>query len=226
MTGDADDRQPREHPLSGLESFSQWVEVCVDLSSADGAAVVASTERHDDRHRILYATDPTAERVADLLFVLGYGPHTTATPAHPVQTVTTTDPDDRLTWPLLIDELVAVGVHWLQVHAIGAPGSALGTLQLYRRRRPPARSLDADTTVSALARALGSEPVADRVLGASSEPVAGSDVVSVAIGVLAARHGLSVPAASALLRAGAYAREHSSLDEAQRVVESLGDHES
>ena len=77
--------------------MSQWVEVCVDLSSADGATVVASTERHDDRHRILYATDPTAERVADLLFVLGYGPHTTATPAHPVQTVTTTDPDDHRT---------------------------------------------------------------------------------------------------------------------------------
>ncbi|MBM7417345.1 MULTISPECIES: hypothetical protein [Nocardiaceae] len=215
-------RQP--HPLAGLGELSQWMEVCTDLVAADGAAVVFAVPRDPDTHHVLCATDTTAEKIADVFYVHGSGPHRAAMVTDVPHAVTVADLRHRRRWPLLVTELDALGVGWVQAYPVGPSGSVVGTVQLYRRHVLGAvrRSDAGDEFVTALARALGTGEIADEVLTVPPDPIADGGTVNIAIGILAARHALTVGAASALLRAGAYAGQRSSAEEALRVIDSLG----
>lgn len=227
MDDDTDDSrggQRPPHPLAGLGELSQWVEVCTDLMAADGAAVVFAAPCDPDTHHLLCATDTTAEKIADLFYVLGSGPHRDAMDTASARAVTVTDPRHRRRWPLLVTELDALGVGWVQAHPVGPSGSVVGTVQLYRRHVPgEVTGPDAgEDFVTALARALGTGAVAGEVLTVPPDPVGDGGAVNIAIGILAARHTLTVGAASAVLRAGAYAGRRSSAEEALRIIDSLG----
>lgn len=221
--GARDGRRP-PHPLAGLSALSQWVEVCTDLVAADGAAVVSAVPREPDTHHLLCATDTTAEKIADLFYVLGSGPDREAMVADTTHTVMTTDAGHRRRWPWLTTELDALGVGWVQAYPVGPSGSVVGTVQLYRRFVPGViRWPDAgEEFVTALARALGTDAVANEILTPPPDPIGDGGSVNTAIGILAARHTLTVGAASAMLRAGAYARQLSSAEEALRIIDSLG----
>ncbi|WP_027507070.1 GGDEF domain-containing phosphodiesterase [Rhodococcus sp. UNC23MFCrub1.1] len=204
-TDDARGGQRPPHPLAGLGDLFQWVEVCTDLMAADGAAVVFGAPREPDTHHLLCATDTTAEKIADLFYVHGSGPHRDAMVTDAAHTVTVTDPRHQRRWPLLVTELDALGVGWVQAHPVGPSGSVVGTVQLYRRHVPSAvRGTDAGTQfVTALARALGTGEAAGDALTVPPDSVGDGATVNIAIGILAARHALTVGAASAMLVTGA-----------------------
>jgi hypothetical protein len=210
-------------PLTGSEDVPKWLQACADILDADGAVLVATSARCPDVRRVLHSTDPAAEQVADTLYVLGAGPDVDALAVNDPRSVTVADPDDAERWPLLIDELTALDIEWVQAYPLGPGAVPIGTLQLHRRRatQPQERSRGCEVLVAKLARVLG-VLVAEQVQSKSVRAHEGGDVVNMAIGVLMARHTLTSDAASALLRAGAYARGHTSTTEAGRIIDSIG----
>lgn len=71
-----------------------------------------------------------------------------------------------------------------------------------------------------LVRVIGPVVAGDAAL-ATVDGDEATDLTSVAIGILVARHAVAVDVASAMLRAGAVTREHSSVEEAQRIIATL-----
>lgn len=214
---DVDDREaPRE-----------WLDVCADILGASGYVVVAASPEHRDSRRILFASDRTATRVADLSYVLGASPHAQAMAENSSCALDVTDRDHGHRWPLLIDELVALDVARVHALPIGRSGLPLGTVQfLWRTDAPIRRSPEFTAFAEHLVRMVGADLVLAG-LGAGASP---SDVdtsaTNVAIGVLLARHAVSPDTASAMLRAGAYARGHSADAEARRILDTIGETES
>lgn len=209
------------HPLSGPDGGTDWAGVCVDLVGAQGAAIVATTASCPDTRRIPSSTCATATRVADLLYVLGIGPHTVSIFDGAPCAVAVDDVADRARWPVLVDELSALGVRWVQTYPIRVGNCVIGTVQLHHRTVPdPPVSNGIATLLTHLTGAIG----ADLISGLLDDPSVDGDVdmVNMAVGVLVARHCVTVETASALLRAGAYVRGHTSVCEAVRVVDSVG----
>ncbi len=213
---------PDRRRLSRPGGVTEWAGVCADLAGADGAAVVASSASHPDTRRVPYSTDAAAARVADLLYVLGVGPHAVSMVDGVVSTVAVGDAADRALWPVLVDELRALGVEWVQTYPIRVGDTVIGTVQLHCRA--PLDSPMSDG-IATLLRHLTDAIGVNLVAGLLNEPAdrdRGGDLVNIAIGVLAARHAVTVETASAMLRAGTYLRGHSSQCEALRVVDSVG----
>lgn len=227
MSGD-DDAHPMRDARGAFDGVTaiEWVDVCVDLAAADGAALVVAAEDHPDTHQVVHATDGIAVQAADLGYILGCGPHIEAMSTSNACAVDVDDAADRGRWPLLVDELAVSGIGWVQAHPLGDHRAPLGTLQLYRRTRSPHRLSGDDrathTMIAQLARMLGTGIVAagvaaDMLIRRHQD----SEAVNIAIGILAARHGCTVAVASAMLRAGAYSRGHGSAGEAHRVIDTI-----
>lgn len=159
MSGDGNSDDGREHrfPLTGSEDVPRWLQACVDILGADGAVVIATPPRCPDTRRVLHSTVPTAEQVADTLYVLGAGPDAAAMTDNAPRSVSIADPDDADRWPLLIDELTARDIEWVQAYPIESGEAPIGTLQLHRRRatEPQRRSHGCEMLVAKLARVLG-----------------------------------------------------------------------
>lgn len=209
------------HSLSDLSCGTDWASVCADMVDAHGVAIVATTASHPDSRRVAGSTCATAARVADLLYVLGVGPDAVSMVDGVVCTVVVDDVVDRARWPVLVNELTALGVGWVQTYPIHVGGCVIGTVQLHRRTPPDTPLPDGIATLlTHLTRAIG----ADIILGLLDDcaAAADADIVNIAIGALAARHATTVDTASAMLRAGAFARGHTSMCEALHIVDSIG----
>jgi hypothetical protein len=225
MGQDAADSSGERHDrrsMAGFDHVADWTDVCVDLFHADGGAVVVASARNPDLRTVLHTTDTAAARVADLLYVLGDGPHADAMADGAPHNVVVDDPADALQWPLLVNELAARQVRWVQVFPLG-PGSApVGTLQLVGSTATgqPLPG-DAEVFVATLARLIGTDALA-WAAAAYLEDRTDGDVIHMAIGVLRVRHALTADAASALLRADAYAAGRTATEQARLVVDSAG----
>jgi hypothetical protein len=209
-------------PLDGTDDIPRWLQAAADILDADGAVLVVTTLRCPDVRRVLHGTDRTAEQVADALYIVGSGPDLDAMADDAPRSIDIADPNEARRRPLLIDELIALDVDWVQAYPVGSGRAQMGTLQLHRRRAPTPqrRSYGCEVLVAKLARVLG-VLLAHQVTSVG-DTAPGGDVINMAIGILMARHTLTTDAASALLRAGAYARGHSSTTEADRVIDSVG----
>ena len=203
------------------ERLSDFVDVCVGVAGADGGAVVVSSPRHPDTRRVLHTTDSSAERIADLLYLHGADVDLVSSDRAVGRTIIVDDRHDGARWPLLIDDLVALDVGWVRVLPLGAVDAPLGCVQLHRRSvwsgPLPAGT---DVLIGHLVRVIGPVVAGDAAL-ATVDGDEATDLTSVASGILVARHAVAVDVASAMLRAGAVTREHSSVEEAQRIIATL-----
>lgn len=214
-------RRPSAASDTELEMVAGWVEICVDLLRADGAAVIVAPTRTPDVRRVVYATGDTAARVANVLDVLGPGSHDRAAPDGDVRTLVVDDPVDTGRWPLMMAELAALGVRRVSTFPIVCGPGLLGVLQLHRTAAPdgPVPS-DVEGLVGAIAR-----HVAPDVSGALTAYVCrdtGDDVIAVSIGVLMARHHLTASDATALLRTQSYTADTTVATHARTIADSLG----
>ncbi|AMY19568.1 hypothetical protein [Rhodococcoides kroppenstedtii] len=138
-----------EAEVDGIER--RWVKACTVWCEMDGAAVViglgAGGPAGTRGRQVVFASDSIAAAMADVQFVLGFGPHHTAVTTC---SVSSTAHDAELDpWPVLTTELSAVGVR--SVYAAPMVGDAtrqrcaLGSVQLYSARAvvvvPRARAL-------------------------------------------------------------------------------------
>lgn len=218
---DGDDELSGDNgPLGGLAGVGDWVDVCIELLGADGAAVIVTSFENSDARSLVHATSASASAVADVLYVHGCGPDRAAIDDNVVCTITSGDPLDRLRWPALIEQLSSLGVGWVQVYPIGSGDRASGTMQVYRRTPPSRRwPREVDAFVSKLARVVGDDLVGHVGIDALMRHHVDLRSVNVAIGMLMARHDLSSDEASALLRARAYAGSISSVEVARWVID-------
>lgn len=208
------------------ERLADFVDVCVGVAGADSGAVVVSSPRHPDTRRVLHTTDSSAERIADLLYLHGADVDLVSSDRAVGRTIIVGDRDDGARWPLLIDDLVALDVGWVRVLPLGAVDAPLGCLQLHRRSvRGGPLPAGTDVVIGHLVRVIGPVVAVDAALATVDGDEGGdTDLTSVAIGILVARHPVAVDVASAMLRAGAVTRAHSSVEEARRVIAALPGH--
>ncbi|MBY6683003.1 ANTAR domain-containing protein [Rhodococcus sp. BP-316] len=218
---DGDDAPPGDDgPLGGLAGVGDWVDVCIDLLGADGAAVIVTSPENSDARSLVHATCASATAVADVLYVHGCGPDRAAIDDNAVCTITSGDPLDRLRWPALVEQLSSLGVGWVQVYPIGSGDRASGTMQMHRRT-PPTRRWpgEVDVFVSKLARVLGDDLVGHVGIDGLMRHHVDLQSANIAIGMLMARHDLAADEASALLRARDYALSISSVEVARWVID-------
>ncbi|GAA4404380.1 GAF domain-containing protein [Fodinibacter luteus] len=191
----------------------------VDILECDGAAM---TLAYTHLERVtLCATDDTALAIEETQDVLGQGPGHDAfrTRAYVRLDLMPEDagPDPR--WPLLKSEelsaLAPVVVHALPM---GEGSGTIGVLTLYRRGR------DADLDIAAgllVAQVLAAALLADAPTLERAGYGEWSDraLVHQATGMVVAQLGLPVADALALIRAHAYAHDHSVGETAREVVD-------
>lgn len=225
---------PDERVMGALRSgrtAETWLAACVQWCRADGAAVVAESAADADVRLVTYATDDLAERLADLQYLLGCGPHTESMAGAGHSRLDVEDPDHGVRWTTLVDELATLGVVEVATFPIGTPATPLGTLQMYWRGRRRS-STHSDAAIAALVERrpellaprvpLCDDLDGDTVLTAvDGGPDHGFDLstVHLAIGVVVARHHLGVQAASALLRAQAYSAGTTVTEQARQVLD-------
>ncbi|MDQ1181848.1 hypothetical protein [Rhodococcus sp. SORGH_AS_0301] len=197
---------------------AEWVSVCAGVvGAAGGAVIVGAIAGAEQAHRVVHVTDAVADRVADLFYIHGWHLES-GDPDAPVSIVAVGDPSHCRRWPLLTSDLEAMGVHSVDVAPMAPGGSSVGVLVLYRTVAPSRRHTETAGLIGPSATLIG-----HLVLGLDSVGVGGaggSDLRSVAVGVLMARHDIDARSASARLRAAAYARGTSTLTEACRIVDS------
>jgi hypothetical protein len=199
------------------------VDVCVDLTGADGAALVLVPPGDWSVQNVAHVTDATAARVARELQAIGLGPVVDALADGAVHDAAVEDSLDRLRWPQVTGALSVLGVGWLRVFPVGPRARPSGTLQLHRRTwRGRGWSTELDGPLGRLAHSLGTLCATDFAAENGAQPGPDTDVVHTAIGMMAARHELSVSAASALLRAVADSHGRSSVAQARVIVDSVG----
>ncbi|MBM7413353.1 MULTISPECIES: hypothetical protein [Nocardiaceae] len=205
------------------ERLSDFVDVCVGVAGADSGAVVVSSPRHPDTRRVLHTTDSSAERIADLLYLHGADVDLVSSDRAVGRTIVVGGHRDAARWPLLIDDLVAADVGWVRVLPLGAVDAPLGCVQLHRRSvRSGPSPAGTEVLIEHLVRVIGPVVAGDAALATVDGAEDGdTDLTSVAIGILVARHAVAVDVASAMLRAGAVARAHSSVEEARRIIATL-----
>lgn len=206
----------QRHPLAGLRG-AEWVAVCADLLHADGATAVLTSAHAPDSRRVLYPTAHDAVQLADLQYLLGEGPHAETMADGRMHSVSVDSAADRARWPLLVDCLIESGVRWVRTVALGT-ASRVGTLQCHGRGplgTPDERTVAA---VGRLADVLGDELVTSGLAGVPADPGGECDLIDEAIGVLAGRHRIDAPAASAVLRAAAFAADRTVALQARAVL--------
>lgn len=213
-------KRPGRRFLAGFDRVSDWTDVCVDLLRADGAAVVASSAQDPDVRRVLHTTDARASRTADLLYVLGAGPHADTMAGGTPHTLVVDDPTDAVRWPLLVLELAALGVKWVHVFPLGHSVDPIGTLQLLGTTVSGAPVPgDAEILVAKLARLIGTDIVAGAITADFGDGE-NDDPIHLAIGILLVRHAITSDAASAMLRADAYAAGRTATEQARVIVDA------
>ncbi|MBY6538005.1 hypothetical protein HQ325_04905 [Rhodococcus sp. BP-349] len=207
----------------GTSVITDIVDVCVELTGADGAALVLVAPDGGPAQTVAHVTDETAARVARALHTLGTGPAIDALADGAVHDAAVEDSLDRLRWPQVTGELGLLGVGWLRVFPVGPRARPSGTLQLHRRTwRGRGWSTDLDAPLGRLAHSLATLSATEFADENAAAAGPDTDVVHTAIGMIAARQKIPVPAASALLRAVADSHGRASVAQARIIVESLG----
>ncbi|WP_246884896.1 GAF domain-containing protein [Streptomyces sp. GESEQ-4] len=111
---------------------------CVALLPAFSGLSVSVLGDGADTGVVLCASDDVAARLAEIQYILGEGPCREAVRLRaPVFASDLTRDPDRRRWPLFSDLAVKAGVAAAFSLPLASPGSALGTLDLYRKTPGP-----------------------------------------------------------------------------------------
>lgn len=180
---------------------------CLGVVAADGMAVAVSTR--SGHRQLVFASDPTVERIESLQFTLGEGPCIDAAADRgPVLVPDLTESPSR--WPVFVTELPALPMMAIFAFPLQAGAIALGSLDLYRERPGVLDGAELATALRAgdvitvallgLAAVEHGTDLDPRWLGDSPHNI---DVVHQATGMLVAHY--RIPAGAALARLRAYA---------------------
>ncbi len=194
---------------------------CSNDVGVDGIAIAVFAS--DTSRDLVYATDITAERIDELEFTLGEGPGLTAyRTSVPELHTDLTDPAATTRWPMLVPEVLDLGVR--AVFALPLRlfiGARIGVLELYRTQ--PCR-LDTQhyRAAAGYAAALGSIVVEE--LDPSRNPTMVDPALSprgkvhLAAGMMAAQLRVSPADALTRLRAVAFAQHRRITVIAQDII--------
>ncbi|WP_328459584.1 GAF and ANTAR domain-containing protein [Actinoplanes sp. NBC_00393] len=211
-------RQP-----TGLVLLQRVCRAAVEALSASGSGISVMTA--DGTRGVCATSDPVAERVEELQFVLGEGPCIDAFAARrPVLTADLSDrADDR--WPMYAPAARADGVRAVFAFPLQVGAARLGVMDIFRDRVGPLSGAElrtaftfAELTVEALLDSHKSEVARD------GDGIAVLDVgrraeLFQAQGMVMVQLGVSIGEALARMRAHAYAENRRLEDVARDVVE-------
>ncbi|MEV4225666.1 GAF and ANTAR domain-containing protein [Streptomyces bobili] len=180
---------------------------------------------------VLFASDETATRLAEIQYTLGEGPSPEAVRLRaPVFAPDLRDGPDVRRWPLFSDQAARAGVEAAFSVPLTGAGGALGTLDLYRET---AGGLDGDDVrtallvadavvlaVTALDRASSdTDGVVTWLAGAESD----REEIHQATGMIMAQLGVGAEEALLILRARAFAQGRTSSEVARAVIDRTMD---
>jgi hypothetical protein len=112
--------------------------VCAVMVSAvrvDGVAVTVTPSAQD--RETLYASDPVASDLADLILTLGEGPSVGTGAGGPTLVADLTTVESSARWPIFAPAAVALGARAIFALPLQAGGIRLGVVDLYRGRPGP-----------------------------------------------------------------------------------------
>ncbi|GHE96713.1 GAF domain-containing protein [Streptomyces fumanus] len=203
----------------GARGLSHWAAQCARVCGLDGLFVSLRPGGE-----LVWFSDDTSARLADLQFTLGQGPEVGDTADAPLQ-VTDLAADDAGRWGRFAAEAAALDVRAVFVWPVRSGQVQLGELTGYRRTPGP---LSAGQSAAALRIA---DSLADRLLAwrpDTDDPRDGPGTagaielhraeVHQATGMLAARYGISLDEALLRLRAHAFAGGRSLTDTARALL--------
>ncbi|HEV7648811.1 MAG TPA: GAF and ANTAR domain-containing protein [Actinophytocola sp.] len=194
---------------------------CVSLTGMTGAWV----SRGDAAADVAYATDPVAERLADLQILLGEGPGVDARQeGRPVAVTDLSIAARRRTWPRFAPAALAAGSRSALVVPMRVGAARIGLFGLYSRT-PAVLVTTQRTEVDAFAEvALGlvlddiTRQPPDLGQWASDRRALDRPEVHQATGIVSVQLGIDVTESLARLRAHAYAHARPLLEIAREVV--------
>ncbi|GAA2007983.1 GAF domain-containing protein [Nakamurella flavida] len=195
---------------------------CVTLLPVDGAAVTVRGSLVTKE--LLHATDPVVARLDDIQFVVGEGPCRDAYRLRiPVLQPDLTAPDVARRWPLFTREALGLGVAAVFAFPLQIGAVPFGVLELYRATPgvlAPEELATALLLADAAAHSVMDDFTRSELFAGPGEDERGIGEIEVprATGMVAARHGISVHAALAELRAAAFAQDRPLIDIAREVL--------
>jgi hypothetical protein len=195
---------------------------CITLLPVDGAAVTVRGSLASKE--LLHATDQVATRLDDIQFVVGEGPSRDAYRLRvPVLQADLTSPAAAQLWPGFTREALQLGAAAVFAFPMQVGAVPFGVLELYRATPAPLAP-DQLTTALLLADSTAHAVIDDFTRSAlfaapdQDERGVGEIEVPRATGMIAARHGITVDAALAELRAAAFAQDRPLIEMARDVL--------
>jgi GAF domain-containing protein len=193
----------------------------ISVAGVDGAAVTVTLAAA--RRETVYASDPVAGALEELILTLGEGPGVDGSAGGPAMARDLTSQECSVRWPGFAPAAVQAGAQAMFALPLHVGGVRLGVLDLYRAQPGP---LHGDELADALlladtACALLLDSVSDRPHQGGAEPQrAGSLHLEVhqATGMIIVQLGTTAAIALARLRAHAYAHSRLLRDVAADVV--------
>jgi hypothetical protein len=195
----------------------------VESLPIDGAAV--AVRAGPDTGQLVHATDAIIARLDDLQFTLGEGPCVDAFRQQlPVLVPDLNDPDSLQRWPGFAREAAQAAAAAVFAFPMQIGAVAFGTVELYRRTAGSLTSIDTATAVLLVEEM--THVVLDElsslngleVTAGHPEPIFGQPEIPQAAGMIAVQLGITVPHATAHLRAAAFAARRPVLHVAQDVI--------
>jgi GAF domain len=211
----------RDAPLS----LGTICAACISLTGMTGAWVTRGDAAADIAAGLAYATDPVAERLADLQILLGEGPAVDAgREGRPVAVTDLSTAGSRRTWPLFAAAALAAGTRSVLVVPMEAGLARIGLFGLYARTptvlvTSQRAEVDAFAAV-ALGLVLDDIPLTppDLHQWLSDSRALDRPEVHQATGIVSVQLGIDVTESLVRLRAHAYAHARPLLEIACEIV--------
>jgi hypothetical protein len=211
----------RDAPLS----LGTICAACVSLTGMTGAWVTRGDAATHTAAGLAYATDPVAERLADLQTLLGEGPAADADRnGRPVAVTDLSTTESRRTWPLFAAAALAAGTRSALVVPMAVGLARIGLFGLYSRT-PTVLVTSQRAEVDAFAAvALGlvlddiPQTPPDLYQWLSDSRALSRPEVHQATGIVSVQLGIDVTESLVRLRAHAYAQARPLLEIAREVV--------
>jgi len=211
----------RDAPLS----LGTVCAACVSLTGMTGAWVTRGDAAADGEATLAHATDPGAERLADLQFLLGEGPAVDATRhGNPVAVTDLSTAEGRRTWPMFAAAALEAGTRSTLVVPMRVGVANIGLFGLYSRT-PTVLVTSQRAEVDAFAEVtLGlvlddiPQTPPDLYQWLSDSRALDRPEVHQASGIVSVQLGIDVTESLVRLRAHAYAQARPLLEIAREIV--------
>lgn len=196
----------------------------LEVLPVDGAGLSLMSAARPAAHVLLGSSDEVSARLEQLQFDLGEGPCMVAFgDSQPTLVPDLTGADPRHRWPLFTQEALDLGVAAVFALPLQVGGNTIGVLDCHRKRPGPLRELrKALLVIEAVTRALLDPDLrGSAATKAADIPSLASEdqaVVHQASGMVAARLGIGIDEALAIIRGHAFARMRSVGEVASEVV--------